>query len=157
MAEMLDVAEQEALAVPVRVGEHFDRQLRYSVAQIAEFARISGDANPLHHAVRPQRGSDFKDVIASGQQTAAAMMGLVASYFSRNDDGIEREMLCLNFNFAFKAPIHAETEIDLRWLVSSVDFNSRLDGWIGQLNGSAFSAGEDCVVARGTVLVRRLN
>ena len=65
-------------------------------------------------------------------------------------------MLCLNFNFAFKAPIHAETDIDMRWFVSAVDFNARLDGWVGQLNGSAFCGGTDCVVARGTVLVKRL-
>lgn len=158
MSEALEAAERAALeGLPLRTGEHFGRRLRYSVAQIAEFARLSGDANPLHHAARPGRHADYGGVIASGQQTAASMMGLVASHLSRNDDGIEREMLCLNFNFAFKAPIQAETEIDLRWLVSSVEFNSRLDGWIGQLNGSAFSAGTDCVVARGTVLVRRLN
>lgn len=158
MSEAVGVAELATRAVePLRTGEHFARRLRYSVEQIAEFARLSGDANPLHDEARPQRGADFSGVIASGQQTAAVMMGLVASHFSRNDDGIEREALCLNFNFAFRAPIFAETEIDLRWLVSSVEFNARLDGWIAQLNGSAFSAGKDCVVARGTVLVRRFD
>jgi hypothetical protein len=48
------------------------------------------------------------------------MIGLVASHFSRNDDGIERELLCLNFNFAFKAPVFAEQELLLSWRVASV-------------------------------------
>jgi acyl dehydratase len=140
----------EALGIaPVRVGEHFGRTLRYSAAQIAEFARLSLDGNPLHDGTAAGGA-----VIASGQHSAAIMMGLVASHLSRSDDGIGREALCLNFNFSFKAPIHAEQEITMKWLVALIEFNARLDGWIAQLNGTAYSAGSDCVVARGTVLVR---
>ena len=141
---------------PIRVGEHFGRLMRYSVAQIAEFARLSGDTNPLHQDSPAARASQFKGPIASGQQSAAVMMGLVASHFSRCDDGVQREMLCLNFNFAFKAPIAAEAPIDMRWIVSAVEFNSRLSGWVGSLNGSAVSHGVDCVIGRGTVLVKLL-
>ncbi len=141
---------------PIRVGEHFDRRLRYSVTQIADFARLSGDVNPLHHDPGAGRAAGFAGVIASGQQSAALMMGMVASHFSRRDGGVQREMLCLNFNFAFKAPIVAEADVHMRWLVSAVEFNRRLGGWVGNLNGSAFSGGTDCVVGRGTVLVKHL-
>lgn len=144
-------------AAPLRIGEHFGRSLRYSLTQIAEFARLSLDSNPLHHDESVAQASAFRGVIASGQHSSAIMMGLVASHFSRCDDGVKREMLCLNFNFSFKAPIHAEAEVDMRWLVSSVEYNARLGGWIGQLNGSAFCGGTDCVVGRATVLVKRLN
>ena len=34
------------------------------------------------------------------------MSGLAASHFSRRDDGVPRAMLCLNFNFSYKAPIY---------------------------------------------------
>lgn len=136
---------------PIRVGEHFGRTMRYTVEQIAAFAESSLDRNPLHQPAAPG------GPIASGQHSAAIMMGLVASHFSRDDDGVRREMLCLNFNFAFKAAVQAERDIDMRWLVSSVEYNARLGGWVGQLNGTAFCGGSDCVVARGTVLVRRLD
>jgi acyl dehydratase len=142
-------------AALIKAGESFSRSLRYSPAQIAEFARLSGDDNPLHHDADAARQANYSGVIASGQQTAAAMMGLVATQLSQPHGDVRREVLCLNFNFAFKSPIHAETEVDVRWLVSSVEYSARLGGWIGQLNGSAFSAGTDCVVARGTVLVKR--
>lgn len=158
MADAASASTSPELAVaPIRVGEHFGRTLRYSAAQIVEFARLSQDSNPLHRDDNFESPSAFESIIASGQQSAAVMMGLVASHFSRRDDGVRREMLCLNVNFAFKAPIHAQTEIDMRWFVSSVDFNVRLNGWVGQLNGSAFCGGTDCVVARCTVLVKRLN
>ena len=157
MSETKNRPEAAPLEVaPISVGENFGRTLRYSVAQIVEFARLSGDTNPLHQDECAARASNFSGVIASGQQSAAHMMGLVASHFSRQDDGLRREMLCLNFHFSFKAPIVAETEIHMRWLVSTVEYNNRLGGWVGNLNGSAFSGGTDGVVARGAVLVKRL-
>lgn len=156
---MADIAftPPQADQAPLRVGEHFNRTLRYAEAQIGEFARMSGDRNPLHQPGSVARDSVFAGVIASGQHTAAQMMGLMASHFSRSDDGVQREMLCLNVNFSFKAPIRAETEVNMRWVVSALEHNQRLGGWVGQLNGSAFSGGTDCVIARATVLVKRLD
>ena len=151
MAEIDTTAAQQA---PLRIGEHFGRTLRWSEAQIAAFAHLTDDPNPLHQHDAAV-ATPFAGVIASGQQTAAAMMGLLASHFTRSGDGVRREMLCLNVNFAFKAPVRAQTDVDMRWVVSSVEQHARLGGWIGQLNGSAYSGGTDCVIARATVLVKR--
>ena len=139
----------------IRRGEEIRSRLRFSVEQIIEFARLTGDANPLHHDLRAAQRAHFGEIIASGQQTSSHMMGLVASHFSRHDDGVPREVLCLNFNFAFKAPVFAEQEIALAWRVRQVEPSPRQGGFIGQLDGSASVAGRPCVVARGTVLVKR--
>ena len=120
-----------------------------------EFARLTGDANPLHHDLLAAQRAHFGEIIASGQQTASHMMGLVASHFSRRDDGVPREMLCLNFNFAFKAPVFAEQDITLVWQVGPVEPSNRQGGYVGQLEGAASVAGRACVIARGTVLVKR--
>lgn len=146
--------QAEPGVAPIRVGEHVGSRQSLDEAQIAEFARLSLDHNPLHRGGAQTRGSAFDGVIASGQHTAALMMGLMATHFSRSDDGVAREMLCLNVNFSFKAPVRARTDVDMRWVVSAVEFNKRLGGWVGQLNGSAFSGGTDCVIARATVLVK---
>jgi acyl dehydratase len=146
----------EATTTPlVREGEEVRSHLRYSVEQIVEFARLTGDANPLHHDRLAAQRAHFGEIIASGQQTASHMMGLVASHFSRRDDGVPREMLCLNFNFAFKAPVFAEQDIQLVWRVGQVEPSARQGGFIGHLEGSARVAGRTCVVGRGTVLVKR--
>ncbi len=151
-----DTADPTTVETPlIRVGETFGRTVRYSAQQIIDFARLSGDTNPLHLDDAAAHQAGYGGIIASGQQSSALMMGLVASHFSRADDGHARDMLCLNFNFAFKAPIHADTDVDLRWAVTLVEFNPRLDGWIGHLNGHArCDGGTDCVIARGTVLVK---
>lgn len=152
--EPMAAALAEAQA-PIHAGEVFGRIVRYSAQQISDFARMSFDDNPLHHDDAAAREAQYAGVIASGQQTASMLMGMVASYFSRSDDGVNREMVCLNFNFAFKAPVYALEDVTMRWTVVSADYNTRLGGWIGQLSGAAACNGIDNVIARATVLVKR--
>ena len=139
----------------IRVGEEFRSRVRYTREQIIEFARLTGDTNPLHHDRQAAERANFGEIIASGQQTASRMMGVVASHFSKRDASVPREMLCLNFNFAFKATVFAEQDIHLSWQVSKVEASPRHGGCIGHLDGRASVAGRACVVGRGTVLVKR--
>jgi acyl dehydratase len=139
----------------IRVGEEARIDVRYSREQIIQFARLTGDANPLHHDRQAAERASFGEIIASGQQTASQMMGLVATHFSRRDDGVNREMLCLNFNFAFKGPVFAEQDIVICWRVSEVEPNTKRGGFIGHVDGDARVGGRPCVVGRGVVLVKR--
>jgi acyl dehydratase len=147
---------QNVLDTPlIRVGEEFRAIVRYTREQIIQFARLTGDSNPLHHDRQAAERANFGEIIASGQQTASQMMGVVATRFSQREDGVLREMLCLNFNFAFKAPIFAEQDIHITWRVGKIESSLRQGGYIGHLDGQASVAGRACVVGRGTILVKR--
>lgn len=138
----------------IRVGEKLSRTLRYSRDDIAAFARLSSDQNPLHHDALVAQRARFGEIIASGEQTAAILMGMLATHFSRQDDGVRREMLCLNMNFAFKSPIFAQREVTLGWQVSTVQWNAKLKGWLAHLDGSAGMAHQPpAIVARATIIV----
>jgi acyl dehydratase len=138
----------------IRVGEKLSRTLRYSRDDIAAFARLSNDQNPLHHDALVAQRARFGDIIASGEQTAAILMGMLATHFSRHDDGVRREMLSLNMNFAFKSPIFAEREVTLSWQVANVQWSGKLKGWLAHLDGSAGIAHQPpAIVARGTIIV----
>ena len=81
-------------------------------------------------------------------------MGILATHFSRHDDGVLREMPCLNMNFAFEAPVFAGQDLQLRWRVTNIEPSTRLGGLIGHLDGVASVVrGKPAVVARGTILV----
>ena len=148
---MKAATDSEAL---ITFGEQITKTMRYSRDDIARFARLSGDENPLHTDVALAQRARFGEIIASGQQTAAALMGLLATHFSRADDGLARQMLCLNMNFAFKEPVFAEQDITLLWRVSAVTPNAKLLGLIANLDGHASVVkGKRAVVARGTILV----
>ena len=153
---MLNVVAHPTLETPlVRIGEEAHAQIRFTREQITQFALLTGDLNPLHHDRQAAERASFGEIIASGQQTASQLMGLAASHFSRRDDGVPREMLALNYNFAFKAPVFADQLLMLAWRVSEIEPNQRRGGFIAHLNGSASVAGKACVIGRGTVLVRR--
>lgn len=140
---------------PMDEGETIFRRVCYSAEDIARFARETGDANPVHHDVGAARRARHGYIIASGQQTAAQMMGLVASHFSRPVDGVEREVLCLNINFSFKSPVFADRALTLTWRVTQVSANAKLRGWVGELVGEARQDdGLVCVLGRSTVLVK---
>jgi len=149
------IAEEAAIAALVRVGEHFEHTTRYSREDISRFATLTLDLNPVHHDREAALRAGLRDVIASGQHSSALMSGLAASHFSRDDDGIPRSMLCLHFNFAYREPIFADTDVTLRWVVSSTEWNATLGGVIAQLEGKATVGNAPAVIARGTVLVRR--
>jgi acyl dehydratase len=138
-------------------GESIRRTVRLTQEDIALFAALSYDANPLHRDREAAQRAGFRDVIASGQHTASLLTGLLATHFTRSNDGIEREMLCLNTNFAYKSPVLADQDLLLQWRVTSVKYNNRLRGQLVQLDGSAVTPPDlaPAVVARGTIMVRR--
>jgi len=149
------IADEATVAALVRVGERIEHVARYTREEIARFATLTLDLNPVHHDRDAALRAGLSDVIASGQHTSALMSGLAATWFSRSDDGIARSMLCLHFNFAYREPIFADSEVRLHWVVAGTEWNASLDGVIAHLEGQATVANALAVIARGTVLVRR--
>lgn len=149
------VSEETAAADLVAVGERVELLTRYSREEISSFATLTRDSNPVHHDRAAAQRAGLTDVIASGQQTSALMSGLAASYFSRCDDGVQRTMLCLHFNFAYREPIFAGHDVRLDWHVTQTEWSVSLGGVIAQIEGRATVANAPAVIARGTVLVRR--
>ena len=142
---------------PILVGESCERSVRYTREDIAAFAQLTGDSNPLHHDRQAARRARHGEIIASGQQTTALLIGLASSHFSRPGEGFGRELLCLNFNFSFKGPVFAEQTLQLSWQVASVDWHERLGGWLALVDGrAAVPHGAPAVVGRGTLLVKQV-
>ena len=142
-------------ATGVVVGERCSRNVRFSREDITDFARLSGNSNPLHHDLQAAQRARHGEIIASGEQTTAQLIGLASTHFALPEGGAVREVLCLNFNFAFKAPVFAEQSLELSWRVTSVEPHARLDGLLVQLDGQAAVRGSaPSVVARGTLLVK---
>lgn len=143
---------------PVTVGERCSHSVHFSAASIAEFARLTGDANPLHSNADAAARSRHGRLIAAGQHTTSQLIGLAATYFSRGHNPAAneelRELLCLNFNFSLKSPVFADETVELAWVVSSLEWSGRLHGWLVQADGSACVAQRLCVVARATLLIR---
>jgi len=139
----------------VQAGDTCSRSLRLSRDEIAAFARISGNTNPLHHDLQAAQRARHGEIIASGEHTTALLIGLASSHFSLPDAAGARELLCLNFNFAFKVPVFAEQTIELSWCVASIEPHLGLGGLLVHLDGkAAVRRATPAVVGRGTLLVK---
>lgn len=152
MEQTVNPAPEGSLA-----GTRCERRVKFSREQIAQFASLTGDINPVHTQEAAARRARHGRIIASGQQTAAQMIGLAASHCAQAQSGQVHEVLCLNFNFSFKAPVFADSDLDLQWTVGACEPSERLGGSIWHLDGTAVSDGRVCVVGRGTVLVKPLS
>jgi acyl dehydratase len=140
----------------VASGERIVKTVRLTQEDIVSFAKMSHDENPLHRDTEAAQ-RQFGEIIASGQHTAAVLMGFMASHFSRQTPGLQREMLCLNVNFSFKAPVFAEQDLYLVWSVQATQWNSKLGGILAHLEGQAYAVKEKpSVVARATILVKEV-
>ena len=148
--------DTETLAEPLAImGESGRRAVRLSRDEIADFARITGDSNPLDHPTHVAQRARHGEIIASAEHTTALLIGLASSHFSRAGDGFGRELLCLDFNFAFKSPVFAEQQLSLSWQVASVEPHAGLGGLRVQVDGrAAVRHAAPCVVGRGTLLIK---
>ena len=134
----------------VRVGEQITGAAVLTVAEIAAFARLSGDPNPLHHDEAAARRSRFGGIIVSGPQTVALMLGLLPAHFGR--DG--RAVLGLDFSFRFVRAIRAGETMTMQWWVTAVEPAARLGAERVTLTGEITNEhGELRFTAQGTILV----
>jgi acyl dehydratase len=134
--------------VSIEIGERITGQVTLSSEEIAQFARLCGDLNPLHHDEVYARQTRFGGIIACGPHITSLMMGLTATHFSR--DGA---MLGLEFTFRFRKPVKVNEQIDMLWEVVAVEPKASLQGSLVTLQGKAINPqGQEVLVGTGKIL-----
>ncbi len=139
----------------VERGERCTLALAPSARAVAEFARLAGDENPIHHDPVLAGGTRLGGVVVSGPELAARLMGLSATHFSRpGPRGVARAMLGLEFRFRFRRAVRVGEAFELGWEVVAVRAKESLGGELAFLVGHArLPSGDAAVRALGKVLV----
>lgn len=135
----------------VKVGERFTDEARFSRREIASFAKLAGDFNPLHHDEEFAKTTRFQGIIACGPQTASRFLGMTATYFSKKGAS-----LGLEFTLRFRGPVRPDEQLMMVWDVVDVTVKPKLNGEIVKLEGRVTNPeGEAVLTGTGTVLVAR--
>jgi len=135
----------------VKVGERITDEARFSKEEIAEFARLAGDFNPLHHDEEFAKATRFQGIIACGPQTASRFLGMTATHFSKRGAS-----LGLEFTLRFLGPVRPGERLEMVWDVVDVTDKPKLNGEIVKIEGRVTNpAGEAVLTGTGTVLVAR--
>ena len=134
---------------PIRIGEHITGQRSLVFTEIAAFATLCGDLNPLHHDENYTRQTRFGGVIACGPQITSIMMGLTATYFSQG-----WAMLGLEFSFRFLKAVKAGDTIIIDWEIISTEPKAHVGGEIVTVEGTVINQqGQTVLTGAGKVLV----
>lgn len=143
------MASPEIPEIRVTVGERIVGQVALTHEEVATFARLSGDLNPLHYDDAYARQTRFGCVIVSGPQLISLMMGLTATYFSR-----ETAMLGLEFTFRFHQAVKVGETVSMEWQVVTAEPKASLQGVIASLEGKAINDhGQVVLTGSGKVLI----
>jgi len=113
------------------VGQRFSRQVTLTRAEIANFATLCGDFNPLHHDEDYARRSRFGGIIACGPHTTALMMAMTATYFSRTNG-----ILGLEFTVRFRKAVYADDTINMEWEIATAHPKASMGGTLVTLEGT---------------------
>lgn len=133
----------------IAVGACIEATESLGEASIAEFARLSGDLNPLHHDRDFARKGPFGGIIACGPHYASRLMGLAATHFSKFGT-----MLGLEFDLKFRRAVRADELLHLRWRVENVEEKPSLKGDLIQIEGGIYLPDRTPILlAQGTILV----
>jgi acyl dehydratase len=131
------------------VGETFSRRHLFTAEDIADFARRAGDLNPLHHDADMAARSRFGGLIASGTQTTALLMGLIAEQLSKTNDTAG-----LEFTFRFRRGLPVNTDAILAWRITAVEPNEKLGGALVGFSGEVTDdAGTRYVTSEGRAVI----
>jgi acyl dehydratase len=133
---------------PIQIGERITGQVTLSREDIARFATLCGDQNPLHHDEAAARQTRFGGIIACGPHMTSLMMGLTATRFSR--DGA---MLGLEFTFRFRKAVKADEQITMEWEIVAAEYKASLQGTLVTLQGKATNPeGQEVLTGTGKIL-----
>lgn len=135
-------------------AERVQRWCRLEADEVARFAMLCGDQNPIHHDAEYAGRTRFGGIVVSGPQLSSLLMGMTATHFSGPGPNGVRAMLGLDFRFRFRRAVLAGQRFELSWEVVAVREKASLDGDLVFLVGRVRDEhGEDAVKAVGKVLV----
>lgn len=108
---------------PLPVGHEFRLEVVFDELSIRQFAKLSGDFNPVHHDVEFATKSRFRSLIASGSQISSVILGFVASYVSERVPSVG-----LGLEVRFRKAIHVGEHSIVIARVESIESKATLGG-----------------------------
>lgn len=102
------------MSKPLDVGDSQTVPLRFSQEDVISFARISGDANPLHLDAEYAATTIFKRPIMHGMLSASVFSRVLGTEFPGPGT------IYLSQSLQFKAPMYVETNYIARLTIRSI-------------------------------------
>ena len=109
------VGLRERAVEGLQVGDSFQTTRTFTDDDVALFAKISRDYNPVHFDDRFAKARNFPSPICHGLLTASLLTEI----------GGQIGWLASTMNFRFKGPVFVGETLSCRWVITSIDQNGR--------------------------------
>jgi len=117
---------RQRAAAGLKVGDSFSVSRSFSSADIALFAQLSRDYNPVHFDATYAALRNFRSPISHGLLTASLLTEI----------GGEIGWLAAGMSFRFKRPVYPDETITCHWIITEIDERGRAKAEIRILNAS---------------------
>ena len=109
------VGLRERAAEGLQVGDSFRTTRTFTDDDVALFAKISGDYNPIHFDARFAKARNFSAQICHGLLAASLVTEI----------GGQIGWLASVMNFRFKGPVYVGETITCNWVITTIDQKGR--------------------------------
>ena len=109
------VGLRERAAEGLQVGDSFRTTRTFTDDDVALFAKISGDYNPIHFDARFAKARNFSAPICHGLLAASLVTEI----------GGQIGWLASVMNFRFKGPVYVGETITCNWVITAIDLKGR--------------------------------
>ncbi|MDX2290139.1 MAG: MaoC family dehydratase [Hyphomicrobiaceae bacterium] len=141
--------QQETGRAQVAVGQTVVRAYTFTRENIADYARMAGDTNPLHLDPEVAIRSRFEGIIAAAAHSTGVLVSVLADAYAK-----EGQAVGLGFAFQLRRAVPAGAVTRLEWTITSLTQSDRPRGRIADLSGQLTDAdtGLVYVTASGQML-----
>ncbi|QTL35261.1 MaoC family dehydratase [Pseudoalteromonas viridis] len=129
------------------VGYEIKQTLNLSERQIIDGAMAIGDRNPIHTDAAHPNTQKFGGLVASGSFVTGVFSALLPSDFINYGP-----MLGSHMDVKFKAPIRADVDYFMSWVVDSLEYKKSLNGTVYNMVGTVLD-GNDKVMVRANASI----
>ncbi len=143
-------SDSKADADPFEVGRVVSRSYVFTHENIAAFADMAGDPNPLHHDAEFAKRSRFGTLIASAAHSTGVLVSVTADKFAKNGEAVG-----LGFNFILRRGVPVGSGTDLEWTITNRYHSEKLNGIVVEVSGQIRDqvTGQVYVLGEGRMLL----
>lgn len=120
---------RQRAAEGLRIGDRFTITRRFTSEEIASFARLSRDYNPVHC------DSDYAEL--KGLRAPVAHGLLTASLIT--EIGGQIGWFAASMSFRFKRPVYADETLTCNWVIREIDEKGRAKAEVSVINGDGIT------------------
>lgn len=114
-----------------------------TAGEVATFATLSGDMNPVHLDETYAKSTRYGRIIASGQHMMALMVGMVPTFLPSKSVG-------LGCSFRFVKPAYVGDTLAIEWVVTRREYKEKLKGVIIYMEGTGTNQRGETVITGET-------